>query len=428
MANTATIAVGDKTIELPVLTGSEGEVAIDIRKLRQSTGMITLDPGYGNTGSCTSGITFIHGEKGILRHRGYAIEDLTDNSSFLEVAMLLLEGELPSKTALADFTHHITHHTMVHEDVHRFYAGFPKDAHPMAVAGAVIAALSTFYPDSRNPTDDRAMEIATHRLIAKLPTIVAYSYKHSKGQPIIYPRTDLSYAANFLHMLFATPAEPYEVNPKVARAMDLFFMLHGDHEQNCSASTVRMVGSSQANLFAAISAGVFALWGPLHGGANVAVIDMLEQIRETGDGGVEFLQKVKDKKTGVRLMGFGHRVYKNFDPRATILKKACFEVFEDLKLSNPLLDIALELEEAALKDDYFIERKLFPNVDFYSGVLLQSIGLPTDMFTTLFTIGRLPGWIAQWREMIHDPETRIARPRQVYVGPTEREYVSIDQR
>ena len=396
MAEAAQLRIDGNVYELPVVTGSEHEVAIDISRLRAQSGVITMDPGYGNTGSCRSAITFIDGERGILRYRGIPIEQLAEHSSFLEAAWLLIYGELPRREQIQEFTGHIVYHTMVHEDVKRFYTGFPNQAHPMAITGAVVGALSTFYPDSMQVTDESEIEVATHRLIAKVPTIVAYSYKHSIGQPFMSPLNKLDYAANFLHMMFATPAEEYEVDPIVARTMDLIFLLHADHEQNCSASTVRIVGSSQANLFSAISAGVHALWGPLHGGANQAVIEMLEQIQASGDDGRQFLEKVKNKRAGLRLMGFGHRVYKNFDPRATILKRACFEVLERLEVSTPLLDIAVQLEEIALRDEYFVERKLYPNVDFYSGIILQAIGVPVNMFTTLFTIGRLPGWIAQW--------------------------------
>ena len=424
----ARIVIAGSEFELPVVRGSEGEVAVDISRLRSQAGVITIDPGYGNTGSCRSSITFIDGERGILRYRGVPIEQLAEHSSFLEAAWLLMEGELPNREQLDTFIDHITYHTMIHEDVKRFYAGFPHQAHPMAITGAVVGALSTFYPDSMQVTNDREMEIAVHRLIAKVPTIVAYSYKHSMGQPFMSPLNRLDYASNFLQMMFATPAEEYEVDPVVARTMDLIFLLHADHEQNCSASTVRMVGSSQANLFSAISAGVHALWGPLHGGANQAVVEMLEQIQATGDDGRQFLEKVKNKRAGTRLMGFGHRVYKNFDPRARIIKRACFEVLERLNVSTPLLDLAVQLEEIALRDEYFIARKLYPNVDFYSGIILQALGVPVNMFTTLFTIGRLPGWIAHWKEMIHDPETKIARPRQIYTGPRERPYVPMDQR
>ena len=428
MADTARIAVDGTALEVPVVRGSEGEVGIDIGALRRDSGAITVDPGYANTGSCRSAITFIDGERGVLRYRGIPIEQLAERSNFLETAMLLLDGELPTRAALDSFRSHITYHTMVHEDVRSFYAGFPKRAHPMAICSTVVGALSTFYSDALDMHDERQVEISIHRLIAKLPTIVAYSYKHSIGQPFMYPRNDLGYAANFLHMMFATPCEGYVVDQQIARTMDTIFLLHADHEQNCSASTVRMVGSSMANLFASIAAGVHALWGPLHGGANQAVVEMLSQILETGDRGSDFLDKVKNRAAGVRLMGFGHRVYKNFDPRAKILKKLCFEVLDRVHASTPLLDLAVELEEIALRDEYFVARKLYPNVDFYSGIILQALGIPVDMFPTLFTIGRLPGWIAHWHEMIRDPDARLARPRQIYTGPTQRDYVAIDDR
>ena len=428
MADTARIAVDGTALEVPVVRGSEGEVGIDIGALRRDSGAITVDPGYANTGSCRSAITFIDGERGVLRYRGIPIEQLAERSNFLETAMLLLDGELPTRVALDSFRSHITYHTMVHEDVRSFYAGFPKRAHPMAICSTVVGALSTFYSDALDMHDERQVEISIHRLIAKLPTIVAYSYKHSIGQPFMYPRNDLGYAANFLHMMFATPCEDYVVDQQIARTMDTIFLLHADHEQNCSASTVRMVGSSMANLFASIAAGVHALWGPLHGGANQAVVEMLSQILETGDRGSDFLDKVKNRAAGVRLMGFGHRVYKNFDPRAKILKKLCFEVLDRVHASTPLLDLAVELEEIALRDEYFVARKLYPNVDFYSGIILQALGIPVDMFPTLFTIGRLPGWIAHWHEMIRDPDARLARPRQIYTGRTQRDYVAIDDR
>ncbi len=428
MGETAHLSVDGREFGLPIVRGSEGEVAVDITTLRRDSGVITIDPGYGNTGSCRSAITFIDGEQGVLRYRGIPIEQLAEHSHFLETAMLLLAGDLPDRDDLSDFMRHITSHTMVHEDVRSFYEGFPKHAHPMAICGAVVGALSTFYSDSLDMHDERQVEISSHRLIAKLPTIVAYSYKHSIGQPFMYPRNDLGYAANFLHMMFATPCEDYIVEPELARTMDIIFLLHADHEQNCSASTVRMVGSSKANLFASIAAGVHALWGPLHGGANQAVVEMLHEIIATGDRGSDYLDKVKNSKEGVRLMGFGHRVYKNFDPRAKILKKTCFDLLEKLNTSTPLLDLAVELEEIALRDDYFISRKLYPNVDFYSGIILQALGIPVVMFPTLFTIGRLPGWIAHWHEMIREPETRLARPRQIYTGLAERDYVPIEDR
>jgi len=423
----ATFKLDDKEIELPIITGSEGERAIDIEKLRAETGLITLDQGFGNTGSCESAITFIEGDLGILRYRGYPIEALAEQSSFLEVAYLLIHGELPTQAQLDEFQHTITLHTMLHEDFRKFYGGFPKSAHPMAVVSAATAALSTFYPDTLDPEHAMQVEICTKRLLAKLPTIAAYAYKHSIGQPFIYPDNSLGYAANFLRMMFATPCEPYLVDEVIAKALDVLLILHADHEQNCSTSTVRVVGSSQANLFASISAGVSALWGPLHGGANQAVIEMLQDIEKEGISGKEYLERVKDKKSGIRLMGFGHRVYKNFDPRAKLIKKTCSDVLTRLHKHTRLLDLAMELEDIALKDQYFVERKLYPNVDFYSGIIYQAIGIPVDMFTVIFAIGRLPGWIAHWMEM-HKQGFRISRPRQIYTGATERSITPIAKR
>jgi citrate synthase len=423
----ATLKLDDKEIELPIITGSEGERAIDIGQLRADTGLITLDQGFVNTGSCQSSITFIDGDLGILRYRGYPIEALAEQSSFLEVAYLLIHGELPTQTQLDDFRQSITRHTMLHEDFRRFFGSFPKSAHPMAVVAATTSALSTFYPDTLDPDDAKEVEISAKRLLAKLPTIAAYAYKHSIGQPFMYPDNKLGYAANFLRMMFATPCEDYLVDDVVARALDVLLILHADHEQNCSTSTVRVVGSSQANLFASISAGVSALWGPLHGGANQAVIEMLQDIEKEGISGKEYLSRVKDKKSGIRLMGFGHRVYKNFDPRAKLIKKTCTEVLSRLNQQTRLLDLAMELEEIALRDDYFVERKLYPNVDFYSGIIYQAIGIPVDMFTVLFAIGRLPGWIAHWMEM-HEQGFRISRPRQIYTGATERTITPIARR
>jgi len=423
----AILKLEDQDIELPVTTGSEGERAVDISALRGSTGLITLDQGFVNTGSCKSAITFIDGEKGILRYRGYRIEDLAAHTSFLEVAFLLIRGELPTETELHEFRSSITIHTMLHEDFHRFYGGFPKSAHPMAIVSAVTAALSTFYPDSLDPDNALQVEICTKRLLAKLPTIASYAHKHSIGQPFMYPDNGLGYAANFLRMMFATPCEEYEVDPIIADALDQLLILHADHEQNCSTSTVRVVGSSRANLFASISSGVSALWGPLHGGANQAVVEMLQTMENEGISGKQFLDKVKDKQSGIRLMGFGHRVYKNFDPRAKIIKKTCTKVLKQLNKQTKLLDLAMELEEIALRDDYFVERKLYPNVDFYSGIIYQAIGIPVDMFTVLFAIGRLPGWIAHWSEM-HAQGFRISRPRQIYTGETERNVVPLAKR
>ncbi|MCC7071586.1 MAG: citrate synthase [Deltaproteobacteria bacterium] len=428
MSEKVTISYGGKTIELPVVKGSEGELALDIAKLRAATGLITLDPGFMNSGSCQSSVTFIDGDQGILRYRGYSIEELAEKSTFLEVSFLLLHGELPTKAQLEEFTRHVTRHTMLQEEIKRFYSGFPRDAHPMAICAAVTGALSTFYKDSVNPHDPRHVEISTYRLLAKFPTIAAYCYKHSMGQPFMYPQNGLDYCSNFLQMMFATPCEMYHVDPVVSRALDLLLILHADHEQNCSTSTVRMVGSSNANLFASISAGVNALWGPLHGGANQAVIEMLERIEAEGLDGKSFLNRAKDKGDTTRLMGFGHRVYKNFDPRAKLIKKACDDVLNKLGVKSKRLEIAKQLEEQALKDDYFVSRKLYPNVDFYSGIIYEALGIPVGMFTVLFAMGRLPGWISHWREMHKDPATKIGRPRQVYQGSTLRAYQAIDQR
>lgn len=428
MSEKATFTYGGKTLELPVIKGTEGEIAIDIAKLRAQTGLVTIDPGYMNTGSCQSSVTFIDGDQGILRYRGYAIDELAEKSSFLEVSYLLLHGQLPTAEQLAEFTNHVTRHTMLQEDIKRFYAGFRKDAHPMAVAAAVTGALSTFYQDSLDPDDERHVEITTYRLLAKFPTIAAYAYKHSIGQPFMYPQNGLDYTSNFLQMMFGTPCEMYHVDPVVAKALDLLLILHADHEQNCSTSTVRMVGSSKANLFASISAGVNALWGPLHGGANQAVIEMLTKIEGEGLSGRDFLNRAKDRDDTTRLMGFGHRVYKNFDPRAKIIKKACDDILNKMGIKSRRLEIAKELEEMALKDEYFISRKLYPNVDFYSGIIYEAIGIPTNMFTVLFAMGRLPGWISHWREMQKDPANKIGRPRQIYQGSVLRQYTPIGQR
>jgi len=422
-ADTATLTYDGKTVSLPVIRGSEGEVAVDIEKLRSATGMITLDPGYGNTGSCKSAITFIDGERGILRYRGYPIEELAAKSTFLEVAWLLLNGELPKRSELDQFTHDVTYHTMLHQDFGGFFDSLPKDAHPMPVCAAAVGALATFY---QQPGID--LNVTVIRLIAKMPTIAGYSYKHSIGQPFMYPNNSLDYASNFLRMMFAVPCEEYAVDPVLAKAVDLLLILHADHEQNCSTSTVRMVGSSRANLYASIAAGISALWGPLHGGANQQVIEMLEQIAAEEGSAEQFLKKAKDKNDTTRLMGFGHRVYKSYDPRAAILKKACNDVIERVGVSSKLLEIAMELESIALRDDYFVSRKLYPNVDFYSGVIYKALGIPVNMFTVMFTLGRLPGWIAQWLEARHDPDFRISRPRQVYVGATQRAYVPLSAR
>jgi len=429
MAEFAELRVGDRILKLPIIEGSEGERAIDIRKLRDETGLITLDPGYANTGSCRSAITFIDGEKGILRYRGYPIEELAESSNFLEVAYLLIYGNLPTREEITNFVGSIRIHTMLHEDFRRFFGFLPKDTHPMAACAAAVGALSAFYPDSLDPRNPRHVEISVHRLLAKMPTMAAYAYKHSIGQPFLYPRNELPYVANFLHMMFATPCEPYRIDPVIDKAVDLLFILHADHEQNCSTSTVRLVGSSLVNLFSSISAGIKALWGPSHGGANQQVIEMLTAIRDEGITAREFVERAKKHGAdSTRLMGFGHRVYKNFDPRMKIIKKACFDVLQKLGVRTKLLEIAVELEEIALKDDYFVERKLYPNVDFYSGVIYSAIGTPPNMFTALFALGRLPGWIANWMEMHLDKDFKIGRPRQIYTGATLRSYVPLDQR
>ncbi len=416
-----------RIIELPLIEGSEGERAIDIQNLRAETGLITLDPGYANTGSCESSITFINGEEGILHYRGYPIEELAEHCSFLEVSYLLIDGALPTPDQLDIFSRSILHHTMLHEDLRLLFRALPKDAHPMAACSAMVSALATFYPDSLDPRNDREVEVSVHRLLAKLPTIAAYAYKHSVGQPFMYPDNSLSYVGNFLHLMFANPCEDYEVDPVVEKAIDLLLILHADHEQNCSTSTVRIVGSSHVNLFAAISAGINALWGPRHGGANQEVIEMLGAIAEEGLTGKEFVERAKSRKDDSRLMGFGHRVYKNFDPRANIIKKACFDVLNRLGVHSKLLQIAVELEELALKDEYFVERRLYPNVDFYSGVIYTAIGTPENMFTPNFAIGRLPGWIAHWLEM-HQHRHKIGRPRQIYTGETKRPIPPIAER
>ena len=428
MTETAELRIGDQTVQLPVITGSEGERAIDISRLRAETGCITLDPGYANTGSCQSAITFIDGEKGILRYRGIPIEELAEKSNFLEVSYLLMYGKLPDASQLEYFTGSITHHTMLHEDFRKFYASLPKDAHPMAACSAAVGALATFYPDSLDPRDDHEVEVSVHRLIAKFPTLAAYAYKHSVGQPFMYPNNSFDYVGNFMWMMFGNPCEEYEVDEVVRKALDLLFILHADHEQNCSTSTTRLVGSSMVNLFGTISAGINSLWGPLHGGANQEVIEMLAAIRDEGMTGRQFVERAKSNDDTSRLMGFGHRVYKNFDPRARIIKKACFDVLNKLGVHSRLLEIAVELEEIALKDDYFVERRLYPNVDFYSGVIYNAIGTPSNMFTALFALGRLPGWIAQWMELHNDPEFRIGRPRQIYTGPTQNAWVPVAER
>ncbi len=423
--STAKLTYDGKEHELPVFGGSEGEMAIDVRNLRAATGAVTYDAGYGNTGSCMSAITFIDGEKGILRYRGYSIEELAEKTSFPEVCHLLIYGHLPNRDERNRFRDQLTRHTLLHEDMKKFLDGYPSTAHPMAILAAMVASLSSFYPSSEKGED---ADLNIIRLLAKIKTIAAFSYKKSIGQPYIYPQNDLSYCANFLQMMFAVPSEVFRVSPVLENALNLLLILHADHEQNCSTSTVRMVGSSGANLFASIAAGICALWGPLHGGANQKVIEMLEAIVADGGNYRKFIDLAKDKDSGFRLMGFGHRVYKNFDPRSRILKKAADQVLAELGVQDPLLEIAKGLEEIALEDGYFVERKLYPNVDFYSGILYRAMGIPTNMFTVMFAIGRLPGWIAQWRELTEDKTTRINRPRQIYTGPTLRPVPSMDER
>ena len=426
MSDTVKLEVNEKSIDLPLVMGSESEIGIDISKLRSQTKAITLDPGFVNTGSCESGITYLDGENGILRYRGYPIEQLAEKSNFLEVSYLLIYGELPTNQQLNDFEYNVKQHTLLHEDVRHIYQAFPKDAHPMAILSSIVCALSTFYPDF-SATDSDAVDLAIWRLMGKLPTIAAWSYKKNIGQPFVYPINEFTYTKNFLNMLFGVPTTNYEVPEEFVKALNVLFILQADHEQNCSTSTVRLVGSSEANLFASISTGIAALWGPLHGGANQAVLEMLKQIHNDGGDVQKFVKLAKDKGSGFRLMGFGHRVYKNFDPRATILKGYCDKILDLLGTPDPLLDIAKQIEEAALTDEYFIERNLYPNVDFYSGIIYKALGFPTDMFTVLFSLGRLPGWIAHWLEM-RNGISKIGRPRQIYTGQTERNYVSLSQR
>jgi len=428
MSETATISFKGKTYELPVVTGTENESAVNISKLRDSTGLITLDPGYKNTGATQSAITFLDGERGVLQYRGYPIEQLAENSTFLEVAYLLIYGELPSADTLSDFRTKISRHTLIHEDMKKFFDGFPSKSHPMGQLSSLVGALSAFYPESLDPNPSEEDENLTIvKLLAKMPTIVSWIHKKSLGHPVIYPRNDLNYVHNFVNMTFGQLTEDVEIDDVVVSAMHKLLILHADHEQNCSTSTVRIVGSSNANLYASISAGISALWGPLHGGANQAVIEMLENIKNDGGNSAKWIEKAKDRNDPFRLMGFGHRVYKNFDPRAKIIKKACDDVLEKLGVNDPVLDIAKELEAAALKDQYFIDRRLYPNVDFYSGIIYRALGFPTEMFTVLFALGRLPGWIAQWKEMKANREP-IGRPRQIYVGSTKRDYVPLEQR
>ena len=425
--NKATLTVGGDTQDYAIMDGTVGPQVIDVRKLYANTGMFTYDPGFTSTASCDSGLTYIDGDEGVLLHRGYPIGQLAENSSFMEVAYLLLNGELPQQTELDDFTYTITRHTMLHDQLRQFYQGFRRDAHPMAIMCGAVGAMSAFYHDSTDITDPQQRMIASHRLIAKMPTIAAMAYKYSIGQPFLYPDNDLSYTGNFLRMTFGVPAEKYEVDPVVEKALDRIFILHADHEQNASTSTVRLAGSSGANPFACIAAGIACLWGPAHGGANEAALNMLREIG-TPERIPEYIARAKNKDDPFRLMGFGHRVYKNYDPRATVMQQTVREVFKAMNVKDPVFDVALQLEEIALNDDYFVEKKLFPNVDFYSGVVLSAIGFPTAMFTALFALARTVGWVAQWNEMISDPAQKIGRPRQLYTGPTQRDYVPLDKR
>ncbi len=425
MSEHATLVFQGKEFKLPLVTGSEGEMAIDITRLRQETGLIALDPGYANTGSCRSAITFVDGERGILRYRGIPVEQLAEHSTFKETAYLLINGELPGQKELTRFSVMLNDHSLVHEDMKAFYQNFPRSSHPMGILSAMVNALRSFYPELHDL--DEEINITVTRLLSKIRTMAAMSYKISRGHTVVYPRADLTYCANFLNMMFDSPVRPYDIDPRVVKALNVFWILHADHEQNCSTSAVRMVGSARVNLFAAISAGIAALWGPLHGGANQAVIDMLSVI-ENGGGLQAAVARAKDKSDPFRLSGFGHRVYKTYDPRAKIMKKVTHLLLDTLRISDPLLDLARELEEIALRDDYFIEHHLYPNVDFYSGIMLRAIGIPTNMFTVMFAIGRLPGWIAQWKESMDDPDWRLCRPRQIYTGRVKRDYVPVGER
>ncbi|MZG54428.1 MAG: citrate synthase [Nitrospinae bacterium] len=428
MAKTVTLTYEGKTYELPLIEGSAGEKAIDITALRKTTGLITFDPGFMSTGSCKSNITFLNGEKGILLYRGYPIEQIAEKSSFIETAYLLIYGELPTREQLDYFEYHIIHHSMVHESIKNFYDGFPNNPHPMAVCSAVVGSLATFYQNEISVRDEREIEITIHRLMAKLPTIAAYSYRKSVGRPLPYPDNSLGYAANFLKMKFALPCEEYQIDEDAAKVLDVLLILHADHEQNCSTSTARIVGSSMSNLFASISAAIYALWGPLHGGANQAVIEMLQEIQDNGGDVNKYVAKAKDANDPFRLMGFGHRVYKNFDPRSRIIKKLAHKILDKPGNKEPLLELALQLEEIAIKDDYFIEKKLYPNVDFYSGLIYKALNIPINMFPVMFAMGRLPGWIAQWKELQEDEDFKISRPRQIYTGAEKRDYVPLESR
>lgn len=428
MTETVKLTYQGKTYEFPVQEGTCGEKAIDISTLRNTTGLITFDPGFMSTGSCRSKITYLDGEKGVLLYRGYPIEQIAEKSSFIETSYLLIYGELPTSEQLNDFQYHLVHHSMVHESIKNLYDGFPNNPHPMAVCSSVVGSLATFYQNELDVRNEREVEIAIHRLMAKLPTIAAYSYKKSNGQPFQYPDNTLSYSQNFLKMMFSLPCEPYEVDEDAAKVLDVLLILHADHEQNCSTSTVRLVGSSMCNLFASVSSAIYALWGPLHGGANQAVIEMLQNIHDDGGDVNKYVQKAKDPNDPFRLMGFGHRVYKNFDPRSRIIKKLAHKIFDREASHEPLLEIALKLEEIAIKDDYFVEKKLYPNVDFYSGLIYKALNIPVNMFPVMFAMGRLPGWIAQWKELQEDEQFRIGRPRQVYTGYAARDYVHMQKR
>ncbi|HVM15114.1 MAG TPA: citrate synthase [Egibacteraceae bacterium] len=428
MTDHARIEIDGQVFEAPLIVGTEDERAFDITRLRRETGHVTYDPAYANTGSVKSAITFIDGDAGILRYRGYPLEEMAEHSDFIETSYLIIYGELPTRDQLEAFRSNITRHTLLREDMRRFFDAFPTDAHPMAILASAVCGLSTFYQDRYDPSKPEDVEVTIYRLMAKMPTVAAWAYKTSIGMPYIYPRNDLQFAENFLHMMFAVPAEPYHVDPEVARALTMLFVLHADHEQNCSASTVRMVGSSHLNLYGSISAGITALWGPLHGGANQEVVETLLAIQASDDDVETFVKRAKDRNDPFRLPGFGHRVYKNYDPRAKIIKETADRIIAKLVGDDPLFEIARQLEETALSDDYFVERKLYPNVDFYSGLIYRAMGLPLNMFPVLFAIGRVPGWIAQWKEMKEDPDTRINRPRQIYTGAPERPYVPIDQR
>ncbi len=429
MDKKAKLTIDEKTVEFPIVVGTEGEKAIDISKLREETSYITLDPGFSNTGSCQSAITFIDGENGVLRHRGIPIEQLAEKSRFIEAAFLVIHGKLPTQKELDDYSKGFNRHSMIHEDMKHIFGGYPPTAHPMAILSAMVCSLSCYYPEliNPNPTEEDIDNIAIE-LMAKVRTISAFSYKKSIGEPFVYPRADLKYVANFLHMMFSSPTAGYKIDDDIVRALEVLFILHVDHEQNCSTSTIRLVGSSQANLFASVSSAICALWGPLHGGANQEVVEMLKAIQADGGDIDKYIEKAKNKKSPFRLMGFGHRVYKNYDPRARIIKTQCDKVLEKLGIHDPLMELAMKLEAKALKDDYFVERRLFPNVDFYSGIIYKAIGIPVDMFPVMFSIGRMPGWIAQWKEMIETPGARIGRPRQVYVGDTNKNYVPMEDR